>query len=172
MYPENPEGTRVIVGFMNMRYVSDTVRIRTRNLWFQFFSQLHYKNASDLSMEEEHLFGVLNVKILKLQGLKSSAGKSRILFMFAFNFFQSEMCLRLKIKVCGNFILFNLVLICRHLLHRWSRHFRAFLHESQDQSCVEQHRTSVERGEQPLLSLATNETHIFVNFSTVYNDMW
>ena len=33
MYPENPEGTRVIVGSMNMGYVSDIARTRTRNLF-------------------------------------------------------------------------------------------------------------------------------------------
>ena len=32
MYPENPEGTQVIVESMNMEYISDTVRNRTRNL--------------------------------------------------------------------------------------------------------------------------------------------
>ena len=33
MYPENPEGTRVIVGSVNMGYVSDTARNRTHNLF-------------------------------------------------------------------------------------------------------------------------------------------
>ena len=36
MYPENPEGTRVIVGFMNMgydNYISDTAMIRSHNLF-------------------------------------------------------------------------------------------------------------------------------------------
>ena len=33
MYLENPEGIWVIVGSMNMRYVSDTARTRTRNLF-------------------------------------------------------------------------------------------------------------------------------------------
>ena len=33
MYPENSEGTRVIVGSMNMEYVSDTARTRTCNLF-------------------------------------------------------------------------------------------------------------------------------------------
>ena len=33
MYPENPEGTQVIVGSMNMGYVSDTARDRTHNLF-------------------------------------------------------------------------------------------------------------------------------------------
>ena len=33
MYPENPEGTQVIVGSMNMRYISDTARNRTHNLF-------------------------------------------------------------------------------------------------------------------------------------------
>ena len=32
MYPENPERTQVIVGSMNMGYISDTVRNRTHNL--------------------------------------------------------------------------------------------------------------------------------------------
>ena len=32
MYPENPEGTQVIVGSMNMGYISDTARNRTHNL--------------------------------------------------------------------------------------------------------------------------------------------
>ena len=31
MYPENPEGTQVIVGSMNMGYISDTARNRTQN---------------------------------------------------------------------------------------------------------------------------------------------
>ena len=33
MYPENPEGTQVIVGSMNMGYISDTSRNRTHNLF-------------------------------------------------------------------------------------------------------------------------------------------
>ena len=33
MYPENPEGTQVIVGSMNMGYISDIARNRTRNLF-------------------------------------------------------------------------------------------------------------------------------------------
>ena len=33
MYPENPEGTPVIVGSMYMGYVSDTARTWTRNLF-------------------------------------------------------------------------------------------------------------------------------------------
>ena len=33
MYPENPEGTQVIVGSMNMGYISDTARYRTHNLF-------------------------------------------------------------------------------------------------------------------------------------------
>ena len=34
MYPENPEGTQVIVGLVNMGYVSDTAsRNRTHNLF-------------------------------------------------------------------------------------------------------------------------------------------
>ena len=33
MYPENPEGTQVIVGSMNMGYISDTARNRTPNLF-------------------------------------------------------------------------------------------------------------------------------------------
>ena len=33
MYPENPEGTQVIVCSMNMGYISDTARNRTRNLF-------------------------------------------------------------------------------------------------------------------------------------------
>ena len=33
MYPENPEGTEVIVGSMNMGYISDTARNRTHNLF-------------------------------------------------------------------------------------------------------------------------------------------
>ena len=33
MYPENPEGTQVMVGSMNMGYISDTARIRTHNLF-------------------------------------------------------------------------------------------------------------------------------------------
>ena len=32
MYPENAEGTQVIVGSMNMGYISGTVRNRTHNL--------------------------------------------------------------------------------------------------------------------------------------------
>ena len=31
MYPENPEGTQVIVRSMNMGYISDTARNRTHN---------------------------------------------------------------------------------------------------------------------------------------------
>ena len=33
MYPENPEGTQVIVGSMNMGYISHTARNRTHNLF-------------------------------------------------------------------------------------------------------------------------------------------
>ena len=33
MYPENPEGTQVIEGSMNMEYISDTARNRTHNLF-------------------------------------------------------------------------------------------------------------------------------------------
>ena len=33
MYPVNPEGTQVIVGSMNMGYISDTARNRTHNLF-------------------------------------------------------------------------------------------------------------------------------------------
>ena len=33
MYPENPEGTQVIVGSMNMGYISDTARNRTHNVF-------------------------------------------------------------------------------------------------------------------------------------------
>ena len=32
MYPENPEGTQVIIGSMNMGYISDNARNRTHNL--------------------------------------------------------------------------------------------------------------------------------------------
>ena len=33
MYPENPEETQVIIGSMNMGYISDTARNRTHNLF-------------------------------------------------------------------------------------------------------------------------------------------
>ena len=33
MYPDNPEGTQVIVGSMNMGYISNTARNRTHNLF-------------------------------------------------------------------------------------------------------------------------------------------
>ena len=33
MCPENPEGTQVIVGSINMGYISDTARNRTHNLF-------------------------------------------------------------------------------------------------------------------------------------------
>ena len=33
VYPENPEGTQVIVGSMNMGYISDTARNQTHNLF-------------------------------------------------------------------------------------------------------------------------------------------
>ena len=33
MYPENPEGTQVILGSMNMGYISGTARNRTHNLF-------------------------------------------------------------------------------------------------------------------------------------------
>ena len=33
LYPENPKGTQVIVGSMNMGYISDTARNRTHNLF-------------------------------------------------------------------------------------------------------------------------------------------
>ena len=33
MSPENPDGTQVIVGSMNMGYISDTARIRNHNMF-------------------------------------------------------------------------------------------------------------------------------------------
>ena len=36
MYLENPEGTRVIIDSMNMGYVSDSTKTRTRNLFHSF----------------------------------------------------------------------------------------------------------------------------------------
>ena len=33
MFPENPEGTQVIVGSMDMGYISDTARNQTHNLF-------------------------------------------------------------------------------------------------------------------------------------------
>ena len=33
MYPENQEGTQVIVGSINMEYISDTAKNRTHNLF-------------------------------------------------------------------------------------------------------------------------------------------
>ena len=33
MYPENPEETQIIVGSMNMGYISDTASNRTHNLF-------------------------------------------------------------------------------------------------------------------------------------------
>ena len=33
MYPENPEGTQVIAGSVNMGYISDTARNRAHNLF-------------------------------------------------------------------------------------------------------------------------------------------
>ena len=33
MYPENPEGTQVIAGSINMGYISDTAKNRTHNLF-------------------------------------------------------------------------------------------------------------------------------------------
>ena len=33
MYPENPEGTQLIVGSMNMGYIYDTARNRTHDLF-------------------------------------------------------------------------------------------------------------------------------------------
>ena len=33
MYPENPEGIKVIVGSINMGYISDTARNQTHNLF-------------------------------------------------------------------------------------------------------------------------------------------
>ena len=41
MYPENPEGTQVIVGSMNMGYISDTARNRTHNLFVPSGSRYH-----------------------------------------------------------------------------------------------------------------------------------
>ena len=34
MYPENPKRTQVIIGSMNMGYISDTARNRTHNLGY------------------------------------------------------------------------------------------------------------------------------------------
>ena len=41
MYPENPEGTQVIVGSMNMGYISDTARNRTHDLFRPSGSRYH-----------------------------------------------------------------------------------------------------------------------------------
>ena len=41
MYPENPEGTQVIVGSMNLGYISDTARNRTHNLFLPSGSRYH-----------------------------------------------------------------------------------------------------------------------------------
>ena len=41
MYPENPEETQVIVGSMNMGYISDTARNRTHNMFRPSGSRYH-----------------------------------------------------------------------------------------------------------------------------------
>ena len=46
MYPENPERTQVIVGSMNMGYISDTARNRIHNLFRPKCAKDLVKNAS------------------------------------------------------------------------------------------------------------------------------
>ena len=57
MYPVNPEGTQVIVGSMNMGYISDTVRNRTHNL-FRLKRELIPLGHSDGQMLHTRWFGL------------------------------------------------------------------------------------------------------------------
>ena len=49
MYPENPEGTRVIVGSVNKGHVSDTARNQTRNLFRTKCAQIPSGHSDTLS---------------------------------------------------------------------------------------------------------------------------
>ena len=51
MYPENPEGTQVIVGSMNMGYISDTARNRTHNLFRPKWEPIPLGHSDGLPVE-------------------------------------------------------------------------------------------------------------------------
>ena len=51
MYPENPEGTQVIVGSMNMRYISDTARNQTHNLFHPKWEPIPLGHSDRLSLQ-------------------------------------------------------------------------------------------------------------------------
>ena len=48
MYPENPQGTQVIVGSMNMGYIYDTARNQTHNLFRPKREQIPLGHVSPL----------------------------------------------------------------------------------------------------------------------------
>ena len=52
MYPVNPEGTQVIVGSMNMGYISDTARNQTHNLFCPKWESI------PLGHSDMHLIGI------------------------------------------------------------------------------------------------------------------
>ena len=71
MYPENPEETEVIIGSMNMGYISDTARNRTHNLFLhkRELIQLGHSDGQGLMVRSPlHLFdrGVNYFSILGL----------------------------------------------------------------------------------------------------------
>ena len=60
MYPENPEGTQVIVGLMNMEYISDTARNRTHNLFRP------KREPIPLGHSDGHYIHILDLKNVKI----------------------------------------------------------------------------------------------------------
>ena len=68
MYPENPEETQVIVGSMNMGYISDTDRNRTHNLFRTKREPIQIGHSDGLQKQKENnleniRFSNLNFKI-------------------------------------------------------------------------------------------------------------
>ena len=64
MYPENPEGTQVIVGSMNMGYISDTARNRTHNLFRPKREPIplgHSDHSVDKIYEKFHVSMVMHI---------------------------------------------------------------------------------------------------------------
>ena len=67
MYPENPEGTQVILGSMNMGYISVTARNRTHNLFHPKWESIPLDHSEGLSF---------NPGLLKFQMRQTSMAHS------------------------------------------------------------------------------------------------
>ena len=96
MYPENPEGTQVIVGSMNMGYISDTARNRTHNLFRpkrepiplchsdgQFFGLLSSRMSSFL-YSHDVVTACHRLFVTKLTSLKSICRFSKKMIAYIF----------------------------------------------------------------------------------------